>query len=93
MPNLWVPSDEALLEDPVAAALVKNPAKAVDLGAQGVTIPDQTDTEINALDAAIVLADLSEKEKLDESTTETGESPDDDTVEDEHDPAHVDPAL
>ena len=29
--------DEALLEDPVAAALVKNPAKAVDLGAQGPT--------------------------------------------------------
>lgn len=83
MTDLWTPSDDLLVADPIADAKVANPHAAPGLTEAGVVLPGDDD-DTNLARAAVVLAEL---DGDDADSDESGSAADDDDVMDPDDQA------
>lgn len=79
MSDLWLPSDELLVGDPIAAQKIETPFEAPDLEAEGIRLGDIDDDEANEAAAALVLATFDDD---DLAGDEPGETDDDEEVDD-----------
>jgi len=83
MSELWTPSDELLLADPVAASKVANPFSSPKLAEAGIILPELDEDDNEEL-AALALAELDGDEVL-EGAVESGACNDDQEVDDDAD--------
>ena len=77
--DLWTPSDELLGHDTIALQKIQSPFAPPDLEAHGVILDDTAGDDANEVAASLVLASL---EADDGASAESGETGDDDEVED-----------
>lgn len=82
MTDLWTPSDELLLKDPIAAAKVANPHSSPDLSEAGIVLPDG-DAEANEEMASLALAEADGDDTT--GQIDSGAADDDDDIDDPHD--------
>jgi hypothetical protein len=86
MPQLWIPSDDLLQRDPIAAQKIATPFDRPDLEGQGIELFDVEDDEANAVAACVVLASL---DSDDVAGDEPGDAADDDELDDPADDTDV----
>lgn len=86
MSQLWTPSDGLLGQDPIALQKIQSPFAPLDLESNGVSLADILSDDANEVAACLVLASLDSDDAV---ADESGETDDDEQIDDPDDASDV----
>lgn len=91
MTDLWTPSDDLLLGDPIALQQIRNPHDTSALQPAGIELRDLRDDAANEAAAALSLVDNADDERP--AQGQSGECADDDEVADAGDAERIEATV